>query len=265
VSLADKTYHVGDTLDIQWDRDKARISEVVVELSADGGMNYLTVSEQAMTEEHLAWPVPEQHNGVTVSGSSAIIKVEDYDKEYPAVTTGPIAILPRQTVAVVRVIPAGVTLKPGETFQFQAFAVDRNGTRLTRQPSFTWEASGGTIDPATGAFTAPDEVKQSVTIEAVAGGTAVAGFAGVVTNQRAYRYLRFIVTEAEVSGSTAWRLQELTWITSSIARRYPGEARFSSQRVCSPRSRARLDALFSGLRDGTRSLSFFDEGSRRCR
>ncbi|MHB8959960.1 MAG: Ig-like domain-containing protein [Candidatus Limnocylindrales bacterium] len=80
-----------------------------------------------------------------------------------------------QTLKSIAVTPSSASIAVGATQQFTATALDENGLPMVVQPTFTWTATGGSVD-ATGLFTAPTSTG-SFTVTATSG--TVVGSASV--------------------------------------------------------------------------------------
>ena len=68
-------------------------------------------------------------------------------------TTGTVIVTIAQNLASVTLAPETATLNPGSTQDFFAMALDQFQIAMDPQPSFNWNATGGTID-STGAYSA---------------------------------------------------------------------------------------------------------------
>ena len=82
-------------------------------------------------------------------------------------TTSPVTLTVDQTFTSIALSPANTSLAAGGTQQFSATALDQFGIGMAVQPSFTWSATDGVIDP-TGLFVAPP-TSGPVTIGATSG------------------------------------------------------------------------------------------------
>jgi len=71
----------------------------------------------------------------------------------------------------IAVSPASASVQTNGTQQFTATAKDQYGSPISSQPAFTWSVSGGgTIDPASGLFTAGSSAGGPFTVTASGGG-----------------------------------------------------------------------------------------------
>jgi hypothetical protein len=90
-----------------------------------------------------------------------------------ASNTTTVAVTVQQTLTHVTVTPANAEVPDGTTKQFTATALDQFGNALTTQPSFSWSlaaGAAGTIDPASGIYTAPASGVGADTVRATTGG-----------------------------------------------------------------------------------------------
>ncbi len=72
------------------------------------------------------------------------------------------------------IAPSSLILVPNETRQFVFATLDQFGGIISALPNVSWSATAGTIDSATGLYTAPASANPSITINATSG-TAMAG------------------------------------------------------------------------------------------
>ncbi len=82
--------------------------------------------------------------------------------------TSSVIVTVASAISTITVTPGAATLSAGGTQQFTAKGYDQFGKILATQPTFTWQATAGTITPA-GLFTAP-AITASAKVNAFAGG-----------------------------------------------------------------------------------------------
>jgi endoglucanase len=83
--------------------------------------------------------------------------------------TSSVSVTVQQTISFIAITPNPTTVPKNMQRQFTATAKDLFGNPLTVQPAFNWTATGGTVTPTTGLFTAGN-VAGSFTVSAGAGG-----------------------------------------------------------------------------------------------
>jgi hypothetical protein len=95
----------------------------------------------------------------------------------------PLSVVVGQVLTSITVTPASpVSVPAGGTQNFSAIALDQFGIALVTQPTFVWtiaNGGSGTINPSTGAYTAPGTVGATATVTATSG--AVSKTASVTT------------------------------------------------------------------------------------
>jgi hypothetical protein len=94
VSLVGWSFHVGDTVLIEWSYDAARVSSVNLLVTMDGGRTYESILGSATTARRYRWVIPERIGGTPVLGDSIRIVAEDYTQRFRS-TTGPFFVQPR--------------------------------------------------------------------------------------------------------------------------------------------------------------------------
>jgi hypothetical protein len=79
-----------------------------------------------------------------------------------------VSVVVDQAVTSVAVSPTPVTMNVGTTQKFTVDTIDQFGNAFTTEPAFTatWSATAGTINAATGLFTAPASPNPGITITA---------------------------------------------------------------------------------------------------
>jgi hypothetical protein len=97
-------------------------------------------------------------------------------------TTSSVTVTVAQTLSEILVTPPANSVGPNGTQQFSATGLDQFSNLMTPQPAFTWSLApdgvGGTIDPASGLYTGPDDASGTDTVIASSGdqsGTATIG------------------------------------------------------------------------------------------
>jgi hypothetical protein len=85
--------------------------------------------------------------------------------------TASVTVTAPPVLTSIAVLPASATVQTGATQQFTATGNDQFGQPVSPQPSFTWSVSGGgSIDPASGLFTATSSAGSPFTVTASSGG-----------------------------------------------------------------------------------------------
>jgi len=111
----------------------------------------------------------------TAIPASTALTVTAADGSLKATTTLTITVAPQTILTSITVLPPSVTLNLGGTQPYSATGYDQYSIALVNQPTFTWSASGGSIDPASGIFsaTAGGQFTVSATAGGVTGSTSV--------------------------------------------------------------------------------------------
>jgi hypothetical protein len=92
-SMAGRSFYVGDTVQIQWYYDPARIPSVSLQLSVDGGQSYPAALVSSLSASAFLWPIPATAGAVSTVGENAVVKVESSDGSHADIT-GTFTILP---------------------------------------------------------------------------------------------------------------------------------------------------------------------------
>ncbi|MDP3156265.1 MAG: choice-of-anchor V domain-containing protein [Archangium sp.] len=103
-------------------------------------------------------------------------------------------------VMSVTVAPPSVGLATGRTQQFTASGVDQFGAAISPAPSWAWSATGGSINPASGLFTAGSTAGGPFTVTAASGGKT--GTAQVTVSVGSPPTVATAATSSALTGTT---------------------------------------------------------------
>jgi hypothetical protein len=112
-----------------------------------------------------------------------------------------VAVTVSQTLTTVAVSPVSATVQVNATQQFTASGTDQFGAAVSPSPTFTWTVSGGgTIDSASGLFTAGTTAGGPFTVTATSGGKS--GMASVTVTSGSTTSTLGPIADAHVRGGS---------------------------------------------------------------
>jgi hypothetical protein len=121
-----ETFHVGETVTINWTADLGLVPDALIQVSPDDGENWCIINQtQAVLPTDASWgkfewTIPDSMQGeggkVGLASTKCLLRVQTYSYEYPDVSDSWFTIVADAPVAA---------LQPGGSTQHRGFAVRR--------------------------------------------------------------------------------------------------------------------------------------------